>query len=61
MCDNLDAKGKRGVPWGSQSLNTVVGSCEPARDKLESNICPLKKKRSRGPPRATYRPSFRKR
>jgi hypothetical protein len=38
MCDNLDVKGKRGVLWGSQSLNTVVGSCEPARDKLDSNI-----------------------
>jgi len=37
MCDNLDVEGKRGVPWGGQSLNTVVGSCEPARDKLDSN------------------------
>jgi hypothetical protein len=32
MCDNLDVEGKRGVPWSGQSLNTVVGSCEPARD-----------------------------
>jgi hypothetical protein len=38
MCDNLDVEGKRGVLWGGQSLNTVVGSCEPARDKLDSNI-----------------------
>jgi len=29
--------------------------------KLPCNICPLKRKRSRGPPRATHRPSFRKR
>jgi hypothetical protein len=32
------SKGKRGMPWGGQSLNTVVGSCELARDKLDSNI-----------------------
>jgi hypothetical protein len=32
MCDNLDVEGKRGVPWSGQSLNTVVVSCEPARD-----------------------------
>jgi hypothetical protein len=25
MCDNLDVKGKRGVPWSGQSLNTVGG------------------------------------
>jgi hypothetical protein len=32
MCDNLDVKGKERCGLEGQSLNTVVGSCEPARD-----------------------------
>ena len=32
MCDNLDVEGKERCGLEGQSLNTVVGSCEPARD-----------------------------
>jgi len=37
MCNNLDVKGKEKCSLEGQSLNTVVGSCELARDKLDSN------------------------
>jgi hypothetical protein len=43
-----ELKYSSGVTWTS--------TCQ-----LDSNICPLKRKRLRGPPRATHRPSFRKR
>jgi hypothetical protein len=38
MCDNLDVEGKERCGLEGQSLNTVVGSCEPARDSWTPTI-----------------------
>ena len=61
MCDNLDVPGKErcAMEWLELKYSSMVTWARTCQ--LDSNICPLKRKRSRGPPRATNRPSFRKR